>query len=45
MLMGIGALRLTLSVDEMQTLIDISHRYHSHSKDLLSVGIEDYFLL
>ena len=43
MLMGIGALRLTLSVDEMQTLIDISHRYHSHSNDLLSVGIEDYF--
>lgn len=45
MLTGIMALKLTQTDDELQTLIDISKRYHSKSKDLLSVGIEDYFFV
>lgn len=45
MLKGIAALKLTQTDDEFLTLIDISKRYHSKSKDLLSVGIEDYFFV
>lgn len=44
-LMNITALRLAENEEEMKTLIDISQRYHSKSKDLLSVGIEDYFFV
>lgn len=45
MLKGISALKLTQTNDELLTLVDISKRYHSKSKDLLSVGIEDYFFV
>lgn len=45
MLKGIAALKLTQTDDELLTLVDISRRYHAKSKDLLSVGIEDYFFV
>lgn len=45
MLKGIAALRLAQTEDEMLTLVDISRRYHSKSKDLLNVGMEDYFFV
>lgn len=45
MLKGIAALRLAQNEDELKTLVDIARRYHKKSKDLLSVGLEDYFFV
>jgi hypothetical protein len=45
MLKGISALKLTQNEEELKTLLDISKRYHNKSKDLVSVGIEDYFFV
>jgi hypothetical protein len=45
MLVGLHALKITQTDDEMVTLIDISRRYNSKNNDLISVGIEDYFFV
>lgn len=45
MLSNIASIRLTGTADELNTLVDISRRYHMKSKDLVSVGIEDYFFV
>lgn len=41
----ITTLQLTDNMDEMKTLLEISERYKNKSRDLVDVGIEDYFFV
>lgn len=43
MLKGVEALNLTRDEDELQTLIDIAHRYNGKPQNILDVGMEDNF--
>lgn len=45
MLKGIGSLKLTENSDELITLLDIAKRYEKKPKEIMNIGIEDYFFV